>query len=114
MTSMIGLTDDPDIRANDLLLAKEMADTLHSTYPGHMWAVSVEGGMANVRDMALSGVWGFRLKVPLIYSASSFKKNVIRAGGELLERFNISRGKAGAEQAAYAPLSIQGHARFDT
>ena len=56
-------TDTPDLPANDLIMAKDMADTLNTHYPGHLWAVNVDGkqGMADIRNLALSGDWGHEL-----------------------------------------------------
>lgn len=97
-------TDTPDLPANDLILAKDMADTLNTHYPGHLWAVNVDGkqGMADIRNLALSGTWGYRLRTVTNYSASEFKKRVVRAGGEILERFKLRRGSA--DDAAIASL----------
>lgn len=107
------VTDAPQLRANDLVMAKEMADALHSAYPGHMWAVSVDKGLADVRNLALSGNWGFRLKLDTIYSGSSFKKDVLRAGGELLERFNVARKRFNLEEYAHMPTDFAGrHIHF--
>lgn len=88
------LTEASDISANDLLLAKDMADVLNTQYPGHLWAVNVDGkqGMADIRNLALSGDWGYRLRIVTNFSASEFRKRVIRAGGEILERFGQRRG----------------------
>jgi hypothetical protein len=88
------VTDAPAGHAADILLAKNMAETLHKHYPNHMWAVTCDGdtGLATVRNLALSGNWGFVLKIPAIYSASEFAKDVMRAGGEILERYKLSRG----------------------
>lgn len=86
------LTDAPEIRANDRVLAKNMADTLHKAYPNHLWAVSVDshGGVASVRNMRLSGNWGFMLKLNDVYQDPGLKC-VLRAGGEILERYRLSR-----------------------
>ena len=88
-------TDNPIGAANDLVMAKGMAEALHAAYPGHMWAVTCDGkiGFADVRNLALSGSWGFRIRLSDIYSASAFRKDVIRAGGEMLERYRLSRGR---------------------
>ena len=82
-----------------------MAEALHAAYPGHLWGVTCEGekGIATVRNLALAGNWGFVLKLADIYSASDWKKVVVRAGGELLERFRLRRGAA--DQDAIAGLS---------
>lgn len=95
-------TDTPDIDANDLVMSKEMAEALHAAYPGHLWAVQVQGkaGVADVRNLMLSGNWGFRIKLPAIYSASDFKKQVLRGGGEILERYRLRRGAADMDAIA--------------
>lgn len=99
------VTDRPDIPANDLILAKEMADTLHRHYPGHMWAVNVQGeqGVADIRNMALSGEYGYRLRLVTNYSMSEFLERVKRAGGEILERYRLPRGRADFDQLMNLP-----------
>lgn len=106
------VTDNPQGAANDILMAKEMAEALHAAYPGHLWAVTCDGtvGFADVRNLALSGNWGFRVKLKDIYSASQFKKDVVRAGGELLERYRLSRGKF--KQDEYQQLTPDHAGRF--
>lgn len=86
------VTDKPNLGAADLVLAKNMADLLHRHYPGHLWAVTCEKGVASVRNLYLSGNWGFIIKVGNAYSISEFDRQVVRAGGELLERYKLHRG----------------------
>ena len=92
--------------ANEMILAKDMAEALNGAYPGHLWAVNVQEaqGIATVHDLYLSGTWGFTLKLDKNYSASDFKRRVIRAGGELLERFRVKRGAV--DHAALAALPV--------
>ena len=99
-------TDTPEINANDMVMSKTMADVLHKSYPGHLWAVTCEGekGVATVRNLYLSGNWGFILKLPAIYSASEFAKRVVMAGGELLERYKLRRGSFSDDE--YAGLAV--------
>ncbi len=113
MTPLV--TDSPVGDLNDILMAKTMAEALHQAYPGHLWAVSCDGktGMADVRNMALSGNWGFRLKLNQIYSASEFKKNVLRAGGEILERYRLARGKANQDEYSDLKTDFAGHFKAD-
>lgn len=101
---MIELTGAPDVEALDFAMARDMAEVLHAIYPDHAWAVTCEGekGIATVRNLALAGNWGFVLKLADLYSASNWKKLVVRAGGELLERFMLRRGRA--DSAAIASL----------
>jgi hypothetical protein len=78
-----------------MVMAKTMAAALHAHYPGHLWAVACDGqiGFADVRNLALSGTWGFRIRLSKMYSASAFEKQVVMAGGELLERYKLKRGR---------------------
>lgn len=109
------LTDAPQIPANDLVMAKEMADALNTAYPGHLWAVNVDGeqGTASIRNMALSGNWGFLLHLPTIYSASEFKKRVVMGGGELLERYRQRRGRVNPDHIEAHPVDFAGRLKAD-
>lgn len=109
------LTDAPDIPANDMLTAKNMAEVLHRHYPGHLWGVNCDGrtGMIYIRNLSLSGEMGFKLKMPDIYSASDLDKEVMRAGGEILERYRLSRGKFDAAQHAGLKQDFAGRIHHD-
>ena len=104
MGSMIDLSGDMTVKvaALDYDLAKIMAEALHKAYPGHLWAVTCEGdkGIATVRNLMLAGNWGFVLHLNKIYSISDWEKTVIRAGGEMLERFRQRRGTANQDALA--------------
>jgi hypothetical protein len=109
------LTANPTGTANDILMAKEMAEALHSHYPGHLWAVTCDGetGMADVRNLLLSGNWGFRLRLPATYSASEFRRRVVMAGGELLERYRIKRGRLNPDDINNLRADFAGQAKAD-
>lgn len=109
------LTDNPQLDANDLVMAKTMAEELHRAYPGHLWAVTCNGtiGFADVRNLALSGNWGFRIKLDDIYSASQFMHLVRTAGGELLERYRLTRGKFDQDQYNALPTDFAGRLKAD-
>lgn len=109
------VTDNPQGNLHDVLMARQMAETLHAAYPGHFWAVSCDGktGMADVRNLALSGNWGFRLKLKNIYSASQFKKDVLTAGGEILERYRLNRGRLNDDQLSDRPTDFAGRLKAD-
>lgn len=111
MNTMENLTGEPDINANDLLLAKEMSDALHANYPGHAWGVHVDGsqGIASVRNMRLSGRWGFVLHLGKMYSASAWKKSVVNAGGQLLEHFRLKAGRFNPDHYQALPTDFAGH-----
>lgn len=80
------------IHAADVSLAKNIADVLERHYPGHLWCVNVDSrqGGVMVKNLALSDQWGFVLHIDAL---DPMLKKVVRAGGELLERWNIRRGK---------------------
>src|SRR5258708_2253712 len=88
------LVEASTLGANEFFMAKNAAEVLHKHYPGHLWAVNVDGGLMDVRNLYLSGNWGFRLSIPAIYSSSELDKRVMRAGGELLERYRQRRAQA--------------------
>ena len=113
MTNLV--TDAPSIRANDLVMAKDMADALHTAYPGHLWAVNVNGdkGLADIYNLALSGDRAYRMHLNTIYSASEFKKDVLRAGGEILERFRVARARFNLDHYSTLPTDFAGRHKVD-
>jgi len=73
-------------------LAKSVLDTLYRYYPSvkEGWHVQVNegGGVVQVTNNFLSGKMGFVLHVTQIDAEG---KTVMRAGGELLERYSVLR-----------------------
>lgn len=76
--------------ASLVLIVKGAADTLERHYPGWLWAIQPDerGGVVNILSMRLSGKWGYTLKVGTL-QADVNHREVVRAGGELLERFGF-------------------------
>lgn len=101
--------------ATDVNMAKQLSEVLQKHYPGHMWAVNVESrtGLITIRDLYLSGTWGYVLKIGAVYSASSLERDAVRAGGEILERFRMQRAQFVAEQYADAKVDFTGRLLFD-
>ena len=101
--------------ANDMLMAKTLSEKLMAAYPNHAWAVNVEHrtGLISIRDMYLSGQWGYVLKLKNIYSSSSLERDAVRGAGEMLERFRLSRGKFNVDEYADAPIDFAGRLLFD-
>jgi len=108
-------SDTPEVDANDFVTAKNAADTLHRHYPGHLWAVAIDrhAQMLDVRNLMLSGAWGFRIRLRDLYSGTDFDKQVMRAGGELLERYRVHRRRVDVEAMAHLPVNFAGHHRPD-
>ncbi len=85
----------PDkINSANQVIAKTVAEVLDKHYPEHLWAVDadVETGMCNIRNLNLDGEFGYSIRLDDLINDSKLKIVVI-GGGELLERFNLSRGK---------------------
>jgi len=116
-TILYANADGPSMRQNlaDMELAQRMSEVLQRHYPGHSWGVNVDGlaGIATVKNFRLSGNWGFVLKLDQTFSSSEYDRRVVMAAGELLERYNLSRG--GFRQSEYRTLKMDamGNAEFD-
>lgn len=79
--------------ACDMTMAKDIAETLHEHYPGHLWAVNVRGGIAIIRNLRISPTYGMVLHYNNIKNDANVRKiGVIRSGGEFLERAGLKRG----------------------
>lgn len=84
-------TDTEEVQ--DLSLAKDIAETLHAHYPGHLWAVTVKGGAVFIKNLYISDRFGMCLHYNNIKGdAGHRKKRVINAAGEFLERAYMKRG----------------------
>jgi len=84
-----------DITSKDDILmmekAKIVGEKLQEHYPCHLWMVSWQGGALVVKNLALGSHYGFVLKDDSDYGVLAH--NAMLAGGELLERARLRRGK---------------------
>jgi len=84
------------------MLAKDAADALNRHYPGHLWAVNVnadeKGGVMTIKNFSVSFKYGYTLHLAKL---DPTMKRVIKAGGEILERANLARGKSNGEKATH-------------
>jgi hypothetical protein len=98
----------------DIQLAKTLTGLLDKTYPGYVWFVDVNSnqGLINVKNLFLSGKMGFRIDMAKIYSISQLEKDLIMAGGELLERFDLARKWFNDAKYAELPVDFKGDLRF--
>lgn len=80
----------------DMALARSAAEILCDHYPGWTWAVNAEAklGILSVFNAALTGnfPWGMRVKLGEADTPERWKRAIVNAGGELLERFGCPRG----------------------
>ena len=92
----------------DLEVAAAIHQKLVEHYPGHQWAASADHatGMANIKllyldTQGLNGRYGFQLHLVKLASDPGMK-SVVRAGGELLDRYRLQRGAANDETSLRA------------
>lgn len=104
--------NSPKIELANKTIAQEVAECLNKHYQGHAWAVNanVETGLVSVYNLNLSGRWGFVLKMDDLANDPSMKIT-IRAGGELLERYNISRGSMKQHEMDNVQYDFKGEAK---
>lgn len=89
----------------DIALCKEVWEVLDKHYPGHPWMVGADhfAGTVSIQLAYEDRVefnyskWGYLLHIRNLNTPESMKK-VMRAGGEMLERWKLAR--TGASQHA--------------
>lgn len=86
--------------AQDIALCKEIYDILDTHYSGHLWQVGANSysGVVDIKLLYPDGRhrvtnFGYGLKITAL-DAPFIKKKIIKAGGELLERYGLPRGRA--------------------
>lgn len=73
--------------------AKQAAESLVWAYPNHSWWVECKQGALIIKHFAISGMIGMvRHTSSLDISAKTFRDEINRAAGELLERAGLPRG----------------------
>lgn len=89
------LTFDPGTAA-DRQMGAQMASVLMLHYPGHKWTVVVESanGVGYVQNSLLQSNEAWLVKLGDLKNWSDVKKAMVLAGGEILERFGVRRGRA--------------------
>jgi hypothetical protein len=113
---MTAIIDKPCNTAFAQTVRDQAGQVLQRHYPGYLWAVmaSEETGMLDILNINLSGQYGYRLKIPLIYSATSFEKDVLIGGGEILERFGLGARGMNEAKLAGLPTDFAGRTPFQT
>lgn len=87
---MLAIADIEESR--DMGMAKDIAETLFVKYPGYIWGVNVISGVAVIKCLNVSSLYGYILKYKDIKDDAGFReKEIIRAGGEILERAKMDR-----------------------
>lgn len=116
MSEYVSNADDLDNRATTIVLCKNIGDTLERHYPGWLWAIQPDetGGILAIRALRLSGEWGYVFRLADLQGDSKVvAADVMRAGGEILERFGVPRGTYRYEDWARTTKDIAGLAMPD-
>lgn len=82
---------------NERVQAKNAMAMLLKHYPGYYWSVTINAGVMTVTNMNLSGKWGFVIHLSKL---SGDYRELVNAGGELLERYRVHRGKMKRDELA--------------
>lgn len=72
-------------QGSEYTFAQQAVDWLEASFPGWEWTACVDGGILYIKNSSLSERWGMQKSVFRVDKAW-----IIRAGGELLERFGMS------------------------
>lgn len=98
-----------DLLCKDLDIGKKILDVLEHYYPLHAWFVNVsnESGHCTIQLM-YPGVddklriwrYGMLLHLNKLGVGQELEAKIMRTGGEVLERYNMSRGKLTANDYA--------------
>ena len=80
----------------DDAFAKRVAEILVPAYPNHSWRVECRQGVLIIKHLEASGARGLigmlRKLSNLPRGSTALRKEILRAGGELLERAGLARG----------------------
>ena len=107
-------TDFTPQKQEETRVAAQVLNALMHAYPGYEWFVEVnfEGGICTVKP-EFAGQWGYVLHLNAAASSSEFEKMAVWAGGELLERYNLSRVRADEAAIEALPTDARGFAIGD-
>lgn len=83
---------------------------LEKTYPGYMWWVHVEQRLLIVKCIFASKEMGFVCRADKL---SENMHEIMLAGGEILERYRLSRNRVDTEMINNAPRNIKGDMLHD-
>lgn len=111
------IVSDPaeaEYRIKDSVLASNIGKELVANYPGHGWQVEcdIRNGVAKLFNVHMSGTIGWMLKLADLRE-SSYRQDIKRIGGEMLERSGLSRGPFNELEVMAKQRDTSGQARID-
>lgn len=96
------------LEATKMVTLQQVQQTLEQHYPGHAWVVGINDSIIIVRNTLLAGDYGYVIHIPAIYSASWLADEVMRAGGEILERYRQRRARVEVDSIIELPTDFAG------
>ena len=106
--STVHMVAEASVTPNEAILSRRVIATLHKHYPGHEWGVKIEDAMLTINNRRFVGQWGYRINL-LEHTDWALDKEVMRAGGQFLERFWQKRGKRDEDSIRELPRDARGH-----
>lgn len=93
-----------------VVVAKDGAETLNQHFPGHLWAIQInaKGRVFHVFNHALHDQWGYLIRADEVIHQGSIRRVFLKAGGEILERFGLKRGRLDPMAYAALPKDLKG------
>lgn len=110
-----GVANSPDelvgLHGSMHILCKDTADLLVRHYPGFLWAVQpdIEARVINIYCLNFHDSWGYTIKVSQL-DMDPDRREVVRAGAELLRRFRYPGTKFDMDAANNVPRGPDGKA----
>lgn len=101
----VDTTRDDPLAARKIELAKKVGAVLAELYPHHPWRLypTIDGTCLYVMNDGLAMRQAYVLHTANLEAAPDFRARVMRAGGEILERFGVSRAPRIDFEAEYGP-----------
>ena len=94
-------------------LMKRMADELVRLYPGYAWGVRIDNGVVLILLVNASESEGWKTTAEKLAQAPNLTKVLRDAGGELLERYQLSRAPGAERKVFDMPRDFRGRLRAD-
>lgn len=106
--------EDAEYRIKDKIWSKKIGLEFVKHYPGHGWEVHVDirQGIVNVFNRHMSARHGYRIKIKDIH-LSSLSQHIKKVGGEILERFRLSREKFDSDLVRQIQFDTRGDHKAD-
>lgn len=103
-------TGEATLEIMNMELASVIGEYLHRRYPGYLWRVNAEidQGIVNILCADVSMSKGCTLFCHQLINQGDAEALVMRAGGELLERAGLHRGRMREQEIVGAKRDLRG------